>query len=397
VDTARALDGLPLSQADVDTIEVPTKMGVGLDKRSLSARVGMRPEHKSFRASVNRFLEEQFQTEAVTSAQVTAAMRAAAEQGFVGICVPEEYAGGGAGDDPRFDVLLCHEAYAAGHSAFALRMGLHNRVAAGLLARHASGPQRDMWLHEVAGAQRLTAVVDHGVVATPTTDGFVLTGLADAVVGAEDASMVIVTCDVERERRVLLVEGAATTRVAVNDELGLPGAGTADMIFNEVKVDAASALPDSQAAIEFLVGEHQLVMAVLAVTGARAALEMAVAYVQQRRVFGRRVADFGNTRRVLTDLAVEIASAEALVVEAVQAAGAGPVSPETTVVAAMAASRAHLRSVDQALQLHGGYGYMSEYPISRAFADAKLLDLHAGRARENRERLAVGLGLGGST
>jgi acyl-CoA dehydrogenase len=369
-------------------------MSVSLDNRSLAARISMRPEHKSFRSSVNRFLEEQFQTEAVTSAQVTAAMRAAAEQGFVGISAPEEYAGGGAGDDPRFDVLLCHEAYAAGHSAFALRMGLHNRVAAGLLTRHASGPQRNRWLHDVAVAQRLTAVVDCGIVATPTTDGFVLTGRADAVVGAEDASMVVVMCDVERERQVLLVEAAATTRMAVNDELGLPGAGTADLTFNEVKVDAASALPDSQAASEFLVGEHQLLMAVLAVTGARAALEMAVAYVQQRRVFGRRVADFGNTRRVLTDLAVKIAGAEALVVEAVHAAGAGPVSPETAVVAAMAASRAHLRSVDQALQLHGGYGYMSEYPISQAFADAKLLDLHAGRARENRERLAVGLGLG---
>jgi acyl-CoA dehydrogenase len=132
---------------------------------------------------------------------------------------------------------------------------------------------------------------------------------------------------------------------------------------------------------------------VLAAAGARAALRETVGYVQDRKVFGRPLAEFDNTRSVLARVAVDLDLVETFVDAAVRARGAGPVTPARAAAAAIAATDVHARAVDEGLQLHGGYGYMREYPISLAFADARHLLLEASRRVAALDLLAARVGL----
>jgi acyl-CoA dehydrogenase len=133
--------------------------------------------------------------------------------------------------------------------------------------------------------------------------------------------------------------------------------------------------------------------AVVAVAGARAALGLTLEYVAERKVFGRPVAEFENTRFRLAELAAELAAAEALTDMCVSALTDGTLSEPRAAAALLTSAQVHDRAVDQGMQLHGGYGYMREYPISHAFSDARFLRMASAATDEPRRTLASALGL----
>ena len=179
--------------------------------------------------------------------------------------------------------------------------------------------------------------------------------------------------------------GIRITPVAGN--LGAPEAGVADVEFDAVPLTSASVLPAS------LRHDLDLWFAVVALAGARAAVALAIDYVRNRKVFGRPLGDFENTRYRLAELSAELATATMLVDHCVSAASRHELRLVDTATARLITSALHDRAVDQSMQLHGGYGYMREYPIAQAFADARFLRLAAQRYSDPRRALSDDLGV----
>jgi acyl-CoA dehydrogenase len=178
----------------------------------------------------------------------------------------------------------------------------------------------------------------------------------------------------------------------VSNEVAAPGLASADITFDDVTVDPSNRIGAGQNGIDGLWADHYLWLAILSVTGARAALDISVQYVQNRTVFGRPVADFENTRKTLAEVAVELVSVHALLDECIAARAHSAITLAMAASAAVASAAAHALSVDRGLQLHGGYGYMREYPIAQAYADAMRLRLEtAGMAASTDVATALGL------
>jgi acyl-CoA dehydrogenase len=169
--------------------------------------------------------------------------------------------------------------------------------------------------------------------------------------------------------------------------LGGREAAIADVRLDVSVLTGSPAVPDGQ-----IQRDLDLWDAVVAVAGARAALELTLSYVAERKVFGRPVAEFENTRFRLAEIAAEIEAAEAFTDSCVSALGQELLEPATAAAARLIAERVHDHATDQGMQFHGGYGYMREYPISHAFGDARFLRLSAA-SNDPRESLAAALNL----
>jgi acyl-CoA dehydrogenase len=346
------------------------------------------PEQHAFGESVGRLLATASHT---GPSQLLSQI---AEHGFLGIAVPEEY-GGASMDDLRFGLVFATEAMAAGFTGVALRYGLHAWVAAPFLARHAPAAQQARWLPAIASGASMATVVGlrEGVGETVhgrEYDGAVrLTGTLRGVPGAAGADLLLVVID-SSAPEVVVIDAATADVRPVSDESAAPGLASADVVFDDVTVDPLNRI--NGAGADGLRADHYLWLAILGVTGARAALDISLQYVQNRTVFGRPVADFENTRKTLAEVAVELASVHALLDECISARTHSAITPAMAASAAVASAAAHARSVDRGLQLHGGYGYMREYPIAQAYADAMRLRLEtAGMAASAHVATALGL------
>ncbi|NMO91649.1 acyl-CoA dehydrogenase family protein [Actinomycetospora sp. TBRC 11914] len=341
-------------------------------------------DHEAFRDSVAAFLGGEiapgWDEWIARGAVPDSAYARAAAQGIGSIAVPEEHGGAGV-DDPRFDAVVAQECERLGLTGYGLVLAEHAE-AARWLARHGTDELRARWLPGLASGELRAAVA---VASGGPREGAL--ELVD-VVGGATASVAVV--DGARDGSVLVLDLAAAgvTRHA-RSTLGASGVDVADVSVGDLS--AATVLVGSGA--PELRTQCRRAWSVLGAAGARTALGMTVDYVNERRVFSTPVAAFGNTRTALAGLAAEVAGADALVGQVLQAG-----DDTDTVRAAQAllrATAAHDAAVDLGLQLHGGYGYMLEYPISRAFADARYLRSHIGLDRVVDD-LAPALGLVGA-
>lgn len=354
--------------------------------------VDLTPEQHAFGESVGRLL-----TTAASDTEPSQLLSQIAEQGFLGIAVPEQY-GGASVDDLRFGLLFAREAMAAGFTGVALRYGLHAWVTAPFLTRHASAVQQARWLPVIASGASIATVVGlreavgETVHAREYEGALRLTGTLRGVPGAAGADLFLVVTD-SPAPEVAVIDAATADVRPVSDELAAPGLASADISFDDVTVDPSNRINGAgHTAIDGLRADHYLWLAILSVTGARTALDISSQYVQNRTVFGRAVADFEHTRKTLADVAAELASVHALIDACISARAHSAITPAMAASAAVASAAAHARSVDRGLQLHGGYGYMHEYPIAQAYADAMRLRLEtAGMAASTHVATALGL------
>lgn len=326
-------------------------------------------DHEAFRESVAAFLDGEVVPswgEWTSGTGVPGLLYArAAAQGIGGIAVPEEHGGAGV-DDPRFEAVVAQECARRGLTGLGVLLSEHAE-AARWLARHGTDELRERWLPALATGER-RATVAVGASVAGTGDGLELIDVA----GGAGASVMVADLGDGGPGGVAVVDltdESVTCRPA--GALGAAGVGSAD-----VKVPCLDG-----AAVVVAAGGPELramcrrAWAVLGAAGARTAFDLTVAYVNDRHVFSTPVAAFGNTRTELAGLAAELAGTDALVA-GVLAAGDGPGS--YAALALLRAVASHDAAVDLGLQLHGGYGYMLEYPISSAFADARYLRLHSG-------------------
>ncbi|MFZ0717790.1 acyl-CoA dehydrogenase family protein [Mycobacterium sp.] len=339
-----------------------------------SRRLIYRDDHHAFRDSAKRFIATEVAPNLDewrrANGMPRSVIAAAGDAGFLSAAVPEEFGGSGT-DDLGFLAVLIEETIAAGATGLALLSALHAGVTIPLLLEHGTAEQKQRWLPALGTGQLIA-------VPAPAT--------LSSVAGARIADALLVQNDSECIVLVPLGQPGVTI-TPIDDNLAGRDAGLADVTLGDA--DTTSGLGSATA----LHRDLDLWFAVLALASARSATALAVDYVHARKIFGRPLAEFENTRFRLAELWAELASVTVFVDSCVHARSIGALDVADAAAARLIANRVCGQAVDQSLQLHGGYGYMREYPISHAFADARFLQVMAAAYSNPRDTLAATVAL----
>lgn len=344
------------------------------------------PEHTDYRESFRTFLEREVKPaygDWARDRRIPAEIFShAGEQGYLGMAVPEEHGGLGI-DDPRFGAVIGEEAMLAGAPALALALTTHSDVAVPAIVSGAPDQWNQEHLPALASGEQLATVVRGEI----ELDGGSLSGEAHMVVNGTVAQVFVVVASKGDERALVLVtRDADGVSVDPSDPpIGLDPAGLAT-----VRFDAAAAIA-LEADADTLEADQAFALAVTGLAGTRAALAITTEYVSDRRAFGIPIAEFQNTRRVLAEVAADADVAEAFVERALRLKVGDSLEARAAAVAKLFCTELYGRAVDTGLQLHGGYGYIMEYEIAHAFADARYWRL-AGTTNQ-RTKDAIGASL----
>ncbi|MES4905893.1 MULTISPECIES: acyl-CoA dehydrogenase family protein [unclassified Streptomyces] len=338
------------------------------------------------------------------------------ELGIFGIEVPEEY--GGAGETSfKFNAIITEETARAGVSFGG--SGVHTALCLPYLLKYATEEQKRRWLPPFVSGDMMTAIAmtepgtGSDLAGMKTTaklseDGthYVLNGAKTFITGGVLADRVLVcarTAPATPEDRrggisILVVdtrsEGYAVGRKL--EKLGLKTSDTAELSFTDVKVPVEDLLGEEGRAFEYLthnLPQERLGIAVSAYAQAAAAVEFAKAYVADRTIFGKTVASFQNTKFALADCKSEVDAMQAVVDRALEAHDAGELSAADAASAKLFTTERAAVVIDKCLQLHGGYGYMMEYPIARLYADTRVTRIYGGTSEVMRSIIAKSMGL----
>ncbi len=337
----------------------------------------------------------------------------AGSHGFLGMAVPQSLGGGGS-DDFRFNVVLAEELAAAGIGGAGLGLTLHNDITTPYFLSYCDDDQRNRWLPGIASGELITAVamtepgIGSDLASMATTairdgDHYVLSGSKTFITNGINADLVIVAAKTDPTQRhrgisLMVVEAgmAGFDRGRNLDKIGLHSQDTAELFFNDVEVPVANLLGDEGAGFGYLVSnlaQERLSIAVTGVATARAALGWTLEYAKERQAFGQGIGSFQNSRFVLAECHTEVEVAQAFVDQAIVALNAGQLTVEEAAMAKWWCTELQGRVVDRGVQLHGGYGYMTEYPIARAYADARVTTIYGGTTEIMKEIIGRSLGL----
>ncbi len=376
--------------------------------------------HEDFRASFRTFLEREvvgeegrygdWEREGIVPRGV---FEAAGRGGFLAMSVPERYGGAGA-DDFRLNLVIGEECQRSAVGSFGLGITLHNDICLPYFLRLADEPQRERWLPGIVSGELITALAMTepgigsdlaGMGATAIRDGdhYVLNGSKTFITNGINADLVIVAAKTdprERHRGISLLiaergmEGFERGRKL--HKLGQHAQDTAELSFEDVRVPVENLLGQEGEGFIHLVSnlpQERLSIAASAVAAAEAALDWTLAYVKERQAFGQPIGSFQNSRFTLAQLHSEVQVARVYLDNCVVALDAEDLSPEDAAGAKWWCTELQGRLVDACLQLHGGYGYMLEYPIARAYADARVTRIYGGANEIMKEIIGRSLGL----
>jgi alkylation response protein AidB-like acyl-CoA dehydrogenase len=332
--------------------------------------------------------------------------------GFLGMQVPEEF-GGGEVSDFRFNQALNEQVSAAGITGSGMGMILHNDTCSPYFLSFANDEQQRRWLPGIASGELITAVAMtepgagsdlSGIRTSARREGgdYIVNGAKTFITNGINSDLVITVVrtgpDPHAGLSLLIVERGMPgfERGRNLDKLGLHAQDTAELSFIDVRVPAANLLGDEGSGFAQLTAklpQERTSLAISALAEARAALEMTLRYVSERKAFGTTIGSFQNTKFVLAEIATEIDVAQAFVDQCVDRLGEGALSAADAAKAKWWCTELQGRAVDRCLQLHGGYGYMSEYPISRAYADARVTRIYGGSTEIMKSVISKSLGL----
>lgn len=386
------------------------------DKTTRTRRALYDDEHEAFRDSFRSFLESrvvpqyaQWERDGIVPRKV---FREAGDLGFLGMEIPEEYGGGGVSDF-RFNAVIAEEIARTG--TVSVGINLHNDICVPYFLAYANDEQRARWLPGLASGELIAAIAMTepgtgsdlaGIGTTAALDGdhYVLNGSKTFISNGHNADLVIVAARTERDTdrhgglSLIVVERDTPgfERGRNLEKIGMHAQDTAELFFDNARVPAANLLGTPGSGFRSLVSnlaQERMTIAVASVASAAQALEWAIEYVQERRVFGRAVGSYQNTRFVLASIKTEVEVMQAFVDSCVAELVAGTLTPERAAMAKLAASELQGTATDRCLQLFGGYGYMTEYPIARAYVDARIGRIYGGTSEVMREIIGRSMGL----
>jgi alkylation response protein AidB-like acyl-CoA dehydrogenase len=372
-------------------------------------------DHRQFREAVREFIaremtphHERWEKEGICDRSV---YTEAAKQGVIGFNVPEEFGGGGV-HDFRFNAVVAEELSAAG--VHGPGFTLHNDVVAPYLLNLANDEQKARWLPGFAAGEEVWAIAMtepgtgsdlKGIATTAVRDGdeWVVSGAKTFISNGIHSDRVIVVARTDpgggsRAFSLLVVERdmPGFSRGRNLDKLGLHAQDTAELFFENVRVPAANLLGKEGHGFYHLMAnlpEERMSIAVSAVAASRSILDETVEYAKTRTAFGQPIGSFQNSRFTLAELDTEVDIAQVYVDRCLAALVEGKLSPVEAAKAKWWTTELQQKVVDRCLQLHGGYGFMMEYPVAKAYANARIQTIFGGTTEIMKEIVGRALGV----
>jgi len=374
------------------------------------------PEHEEFRASFRRFLEkeviphhEAWEERGYVDREVWAS---AGANGFLCPSMPEQY--GGAGADRLYSMVMMEESAQARTTG--LGFSLHSEIVAPYLLKYGTDEQKQRFLPRMARGEIIGAIAmsEPGVGsdlqsvktnAVKDVEGnYVLNGSKTFITNGWNADLVIVVAKTNpalgaKGTSLLLVERGMKgfEKGKRLKKLGLKAQDTSELFFDNVHVPAPNLLGAEGQGFVYLMQElpwERMQIAIGAAASAQQAIDDTMAYVRERKVFGNAVASFQNTRFKLAEMQAQVQMARVFVDQCMTLLLAGELDPPTASMAKLTCTEIAGKVIDECLQLHGGYGFMWEYPIARAYADTRVSRIYGGTSEIMKEVIARSMGLG---
>jgi acyl-CoA dehydrogenase len=366
-------------------------------------------EHELYRDQVRRFVEREITPHHAKWEKEKLVPRsvwlAAGEAGLLCPAIPDEYGGGGG--DRLHSAVVMEELARAG--ATGPGFALHSDIVAPYILSYGTEEQRQRYLRAMARGEIIGAIAMsepgagsdlQGVrtTALKRDNGYVLNGSKTFITNGQNADLVIV---VAKTNPTLGAKGITLFLVDGNlpgfskgrnlEKLGLHAQDTSELFFQDVELTGGARLGAEGQGFILLMKElawERLQIAIGAIASAEAALQSTIDYVRQRKVFGQAVFDFQTTRHKLAELKTEILIGRTFVDRCLQQMMESELDPTTAAMAKYWVTDLQCKVIDQCLQLHGGYGYMMEYPITRAYADARVQRIYGGTNEIMKEIIA---------
>ena len=372
-------------------------------------------EHEDFRAGVAAFLErecvpfqEKWEADGIVDREV---WRKAGEQGLLGLQMDEQYGGGGT-TDYRFNAVIVDEM--AKRGVYGCAFPLFNDMIVPYFVAAANDEQKARWFPRLAAGELIAAIAMtepgagsdlQGIrtTAVDAGDHYVLNGQKTFISNGILADLVIVVCRTDPEAghqgiSLLVVERGMEgfERGRNLDKIGQHAQDTAELFFDNVQVPKANLLGREGEGFVHLMtnlSQERLSIALAAVGAVEKVLDLCLDYVRERTAFGRPIGKFQHTRFVLAEMATEARIARVFVDDCVAKHVRGELDPATASMAKWWTTELQKRTVDTGVQLHGGYGYMSEYPIAQAFLNSRVQTIYGGTTEIQKEIIGRSLGL----
>lgn len=332
------------------------------------------------------------------------------EAGLLCVDVPEAY--GGCGVPFDYSVVVGAEMARLGFGALATNVMVHSDIVAPYLTHLANEEQKQQWLAKMVSGEAVGAIAmteagagsDLQALRTSARkdgDSYVLNGSKTFITNGQHADMVIVAAKTDPNAgakgvSLFLVDTSLPgySRGRNLEKIGQHCGDTSELFFDDLRVPATALLGEEGMGFVYLMQElarERLVIGALAVAAARGCIEQTVDYVTERKLFGQRLADLQNTRFKLAEMETEVRIHQAFIDQCISQYNHQQLDSATASMAKYSATEMQFRVADGCLQLFGGYGYTSEYPISRAFVDARVQRIYGGASEVMKELIARSL------
>ena len=356
-------------------------------------------DQELFRDMVARFLEreavphhERWEEEGQVSREL---WLKAGEQGFLSPTVPEAF--GGVGVDFRYNAIVDEEVARLGLSG--IGWGLHSDIAVPYIIRLGSEAQKKKYLPGTVSGEIITAIAMsepaagsdlQGIKTTAVLDGdeYVLNGSKTFITNGQMADLIVVVAKTDpsagaKGTSLFLVESTMEgfSRGKNLKKIGMKAQDTSELFFDNLRLHKSALLGEENKGFIYLMEElpqERLSVALNAVANTDSILRQTVNYVKERTAFGKSIANFQNTQFKLAEAATDVATTQVFVDRCLELHVKGKLSAATAAQAKLVATEVQNKVIDECLQLHGGYGYMWEYPVARAWADARVQKIYAG-------------------
>ncbi|NLU84228.1 acyl-CoA dehydrogenase family protein [Rhodococcus sp. HNM0569] len=377
-------------------------------------------EHDEFRSMVRDFIEKEVVPQREKWDELGRPDRdfflRLGELGILGIQVPEQY--GGAGEKSfAYSAIVFEEVARAGVSFGSYTV--HCCLILPYLLEYATDEQKQRWLPKFASGELMTAIAmtepgtgsdlaNISTSATLSADGthYVVNGAKTFITGGVTADLVLTVCrtapfDPDNRRAGLSILCVPTDSPGFSvgrklDKLGLHQQDTAELVFEDVAVPVENLLGTEGDAFGYLthnLPQERLSIALNSVAQAEAAIAHATAYIKERSVFGKPVASFQNSKFVVAECVTDATAARVFVDHCLELLDRGELTVSDAAMAKLHCTEMAGRVIDKCLQLHGGYGYITEYPVARLYADTRVTRIYGGTSEVMKTIVAKSAGL----
>jgi alkylation response protein AidB-like acyl-CoA dehydrogenase len=373
------------------------------------------PEHEAFRQTVGTFLDkeavpfhERWEQDGIVDRDVWAK---AGAQGLLGLQLPEQYGGGGT-TDFRYNAIVGEEMTRRG--IYGCAFPLFNDMIAPYLVAGTTPEQQARWYPGLCAGTTIAAIAmtepgagsDLQGISTRALDQgdhYVLTGQKTFISNGILADLVVVVARTDPDAghqgiSLLVVERGMEgfERGRHLDKIGLDAQDTAELSFTDVKVPVENLLGEEGQGFVYLMQnlpQERISIAIMAAAAMEAVLEQTVQYTKERKAFGKPIGSFQNSRFLLAELATEATVVRMMVDEFIRLHLDEKLTVEQAAMAKWYSTEKQVELIDRCLQMHGGYGYMREYPVARAYLDARVQTIYGGTTEIMKEIIGRSLGV----